>query len=118
MTPSLEKNVLPQFSTEFKFTLVLHSSGCHVDNFSRKKPVGELSSSLKNKICFCIRDNLSSCTRGNLSSRTRVNLKRFFGSRRYGGGAGFLTFGILDWRGNRSSRTRRAAKRIYLSSFE
>ena len=76
------QHVLPMFSTQFKFTLVLHACGCHVDNFSSKKPDGEPSSSLENKICF----------------RTKGSHKIQFGSGRFGGGQGFLTFGILDWK--------------------
>ena len=42
------KHVLPMFSTQFKFTLVLHTYGCHVDNFSNKQSDAEPSSSLEN----------------------------------------------------------------------
>ena len=51
-TLNIAKHVLPVFSTQFKFTLVLHAYGCQLDNFSSKKPDGEPSSSLENKICF------------------------------------------------------------------
>ena len=73
--------------------------GCHVDNLSCKKPDREPSDSLENKICF----------------RTKGSRKFKFGSSRFGGGQGFLTYSILDWKGNLKT-VRRAAELAILAT--
>ena len=74
------KHILLMFSTQFKFALVLHACCCHVDSFSCKKPDGVSFSSLEKKIFF----------------RIKGSHKIKFGSGRFGGGQGFLKFGILN----------------------